>query len=195
MRSLKIAAGIAGLGLLLSAGACDETDTAAGRDDTIRQSSYEQLQSNQPAESMSYSPTRATKNFWIKTWNQPGKLSYVYLQNSDGALIGYYVLKGLPVSYCVSLVPPTVPTWNSSGSGLLVQQPSVDGTYSSGQDCSTKYGEDATTGAYIEFTVGNGQNVLLYDQPLPRQDVQPLGQTTIAQAQALPQPPAGDGTK
>lgn len=33
---------------------------------------------------MKYSPTRETINKWIETWDKPGKLSYVYLQNANG---------------------------------------------------------------------------------------------------------------
>src|SRR3546814_18270023 len=55
-----------------------------------------------------YSPTRETKNFWIDTWmKKPGKKSYVYIQNANGQY-GYYILKGLPVTYCVGLLPPEV---------------------------------------------------------------------------------------
>jgi hypothetical protein len=43
----------------------------------------------------------------------------------------------------------------------------VDGVYYSGGECNTYYGKDATTGSFIEYTVGLGINVLLYNQPLP----------------------------
>lgn len=38
---------------------------------------------------------------------------------------------------------------------------------------------DATTGAYIEYTIGEGQSVFLYDQPLDIDDAQPLGYTVV----------------
>lgn len=165
--------------------ACEgEPSTGQQAEDKSRQSNYDKLVKQQPAASMDYSPTRATKNFWIETWNEPGKLSYVYLQNANGDLLGYYVMEGLPVSYCVSLIPPyqviKPEITGDNNVPLAVPGPSIDGTYSSAANCTTYYGKDATTGAYLEYTAGLGINVLLYDQPLPRQDVQPLGPTEIA---------------
>ncbi|GAA3742456.1 hypothetical protein HDA32_003282 [Spinactinospora alkalitolerans] len=143
-----------------------------------QQSGYDQLVAGQPAESMDYSPTRETINFWIETWSEPNKLSYVYLQNADGEMIGYYVLKGLPVSYCAMLTP-NYEILDPTQGGVSVPAPGMDGAYYSGQQCDSYYGQDATTGAYIEYTAGMGINVLLYDKPLPRQDAQPLGPTSV----------------
>lgn len=132
---------------------------------------------------MDYSPTRETINFWVDTWDEPGKLSYVYLQSATGDLLGYYILKGLPVSYCAALTPTydlLDVKGDDMGPALQVPSPGVDGAYYSGGQCSSYYGQDATTGAYVEYTAGLGINVLLYDAPLPRQDVEPLGPSTVA---------------
>lgn len=181
-RFVKIAgAAVSALALALGATACEdgETDTAT-KERTIRNGGYDTLAGKQPAKTMQYSPTRETINFWVDTWNKPGKLSYVYLQNSEGKLIGYYVLKGLPVSYC-SANTPNYEIWEDpdENGALLLPAPGLDGTYeASGAACTTYYGQDATTGAYIEYTVGLGINVLLYDQPLPQHNnVPPLGPT------------------
>lgn len=175
----------------LGASSCDDTSSRS-KEAAARNGSYDALVANQPAHSMNYSPTRETINFWIDTWNQPGKLAYVYLQSGSGDLVGYFVLRGLPVSYCAGLTPPEQIRENSYGM-ISLPAPSVDGVYYSGGQCDSFFGEDATTGAYIEYTVGQSQNVLLYDQPLPRQDVQPLGPTTVEAAEQLPQPAAGAG--
>lgn len=187
MRSLnnKVAAvlGILGIVILLSAGSCEDTTPTNKAESDIRRGSYAQLAKAQPAHRMTYSPSRETINFWIDTWNEPDKLSYVYLIASNGQLIGYYVFKGLPVSYCAALTP----TWDYEGTpedgsdvkNQRVPAPGIDGVYYSGGQCLAYYGKDATTGAYIEYTVGAGISALLYDQPLPRQDVEPLGFTTI----------------
>lgn len=140
---------------------------------------YDGLVARQPAKSMSYSPTRETKNFWVDTWDEPGKLAYVYLQNGDGKLLGYFVLEGPPVDKCTSLVPPYEVVSNQNGGMAVVPRVSVDGTWSSGGNCSTQYGKDATTGAYIEYGVGFGINPLLFDQPLPNTNVAPMGPTNI----------------
>ena len=157
--------------------ACMSRGSSAQKKETqSTQQTYNKLVAQQPAATMNYSPTRATINEWIKTWDKPNKLAYVYLQASNGQLVGYYVFKGLPVSYCAALTPTeSVDKVNN----LLVKNPSVDGVYYSGGECNTYYGFDATNGAYIEYTAGEGISALVYDRPLARQDVQPLGFTDL----------------
>lgn len=186
-------AALAATALLVSG--CTESETKpTGQDNEnkSRQSNFERLVANQPALGMDYSPTRDTKNFWIKTWGEKGKVSYVYLL-SNGEPWAFAVLKRLPTSYCVSLVKPTEPREFDFGTdaGGVVNDPapSIDGTYGSGANCSTMYGEDATTGAYVEWTVGADTTMLLRDQPLPLNmyaDALPLGDTDAAEAQKVP---------
>lgn len=174
------------VGLATTAGACDETENKTrAKESASRNSNYDRLVANQPAHTGDYSPTRETKNFWIDTWmKKPGKLSYVYIQNAKGEY-GYYILKGLPVSYCVSLLPPEIKQGLDLGTDsgeTMVQGPSMDGTYSSSSNCNTMYGKDAESGAYVEFTVGTNQSYFLYDQPmdLPQYEgATPLGNAKI----------------
>lgn len=159
---------------VFSLSACEMQDNTASNGQKTEtktvQNNYDRLVQQQPAHTMDYSPTRATKNFWIDTWGQKGKTSYVYLMNTEGKVIGYYVLDGLPVNYCTSLVVPyQIEDYRNSdgyGNAFTVPAPSVDGTFSSGGACDTFYGKDANTGAYIQYTAGMGINPLLYDQPL-----------------------------
>lgn len=146
-----------------------------------QQKNYERLSELEPAKDMQHPVTRKTVNFWIDTWDEPGKLAYVYLQSASGDLLGYYILEGLPVSYCVSLTPNyRIENEHHTGPGVVTPAPAMDGVYYAGSgSCDTYYGKDASTGAYIEYTAGLGINVLLYDQPLPRQDVEALGFTTV----------------
>lgn len=185
MRMNKKVAVIAALASVFALSACEEVpDDATEREDKSRSKTYESLVDAQPAGTMRFSPTRATKNFWIETWDEPGKLSYVYLLNGNGEPFGYYILEGLPVTYCVGLIPPYKlldPTGDGVTANLVVPGPSVDGTYSSGSNCSTYYGKDAVTGAYIEYTAGLGINPFVYDQPAQQfADAQPLGDATLA---------------
>lgn len=188
--------------------ACDTTpqNSTAQNEAAIRNGGYDILAKQQPAATMPFSPTRETINGWVKTWGVPGKVSYVYLQNGDGKMIGYFVLKGLPVSYC-SANTPNYEIWHDSTSNgntsLLLPAPGLDGTYeASGAACNTFYGFDAGTGAYVEYTAGLGINVLLYDQPLPQSgSIPPLGPTTADKAPSepvpagpnVPAPPAAPG--
>jgi hypothetical protein len=154
----------------------------SNNDSHTRDNSYTSLLQSQPAHSMDYSPTRDTINFWIDTWNHPGKLSYVYLQNASGKIIGYYVFKGLPVTSCAALTP-TWKFYDGPGDSVFDEKaPSVDGVYYSGGQCTEYYGKDATSGSFVDYTVGLGINVLLYDQPLPPQqvgDAPHLGPTSV----------------
>jgi hypothetical protein len=185
---LSVVAALAAIAFF-TGGGCGGSDSGQHRESGTQQSNYNRLVGQQPAHTMDYSPTRDTINFWIDTWGKkPGKPSYVYLQAQDGKLLGYYVLKGLPVSYCASITPTYTFTHRDLGDAhgdVQVPAPSIDAVYYSGGGglCSTYYGRDLTTNSYLEYTVGQGQNVLLYERPLPRQDVQPLGPTTIKDAQ------------
>lgn len=167
--------------LALSAGSCS-TESGQEAEAATQQGGYDYLTREQPAQSMTYSPTRAGINFWMETWNEPGKLSYVYLLASNGQLIGYFIFEGLPVSYCAALTPTyrweDIPG-DGSDARQTVPAPSMDGVYYSGGQCAAYYGRDAVSGSYIEYTVGDGISALVYEQPLPRQDVEPLGVATV----------------
>lgn len=119
----------------------------------------------EPAKEMTNPKTRETINFFTETWNEPGQLAYIYLQNSEGKMIGYYVLDGPPVSMCTSLTPNYRIDSGTSGK-VVTPAPGTDGVYRGSEDCSRYYGKDASTGAYIEFTTGMGINMLLYTEPL-----------------------------
>jgi len=181
-----VAVALAAVGIVgLSACEGDGDKSSRGKEKKAAGSNYDRLVANQPAHTGTYSPTRDTKNFWIDTWmKKPGKKSYVYIQNANGEY-GYFIFKGLPVSYCVSLLPPEVKARGDLGQydgDMVVQGPSMDGTYSSSSNCNTMYGVDAETGAYVEFSIGMNQSYFLYDQPLdlPQyKSAKPLGPSTI----------------
>lgn len=178
-----IVAVLAVIGLVFIAGCEGDQGGAAEKERDLRDGAFEKLQSQQPARGMDFSPTRENINFWADTWEQPGKLSYVYLMASNGQLVGYYIFEGLPISYCASLFPNydfvDSPDDGDYDWDFQVPAPSVDGVYYSGGQCSQYFGKDATTGSYLEFSAGNGINFLVYEEPLPRQDVEPLGFTEV----------------
>jgi hypothetical protein len=178
---------VAVLGSMASTCGGEDSPTPSRQKETDKvQSNYDKLVANQPAHSGPYSPTRATKNFWIDTWmHDPNKLAYVFIQNAQGDY-GYYVFKGLPVTYCVSLLPPEqyhrYDMGEDGSAGLLLKAPSMDGSYSSNTNCNSYYGKDAVTGAFIEFSVGANQSYQLFDRPvnLPQyKSAKPMGPATI----------------
>lgn len=178
--------------IFFSASSCDgstASDTSGqSNENKVRQSNYDRLVTEQPAHTMNYSPTRATKNFWIDTWGKKGKLAYVYLLNSEGKPFGYYITVGLPVNYCTSLIPPyQIKDYTYSngsyggGNAFAVPGPSIDGTYSSSSNCDEFYGKDASSGAFVEYHAGFGINPFIYDQPQQQfAAAQPLGDATVA---------------
>lgn len=166
------------LGLLFVTG-CTSQPTAQRTESENKQTDYELQVKNQPAEDMNgWSPTRQTANGWVKTWREPGKLAYVYLIASNGQMVGYYVFEGPPNNKCIALTP----TWTYEeykGSNFQVPAPSVDGAYYSSNQCQDYYGFDAVSGAYMEYTIGAGISHLFSSEPMPRQDVEPLGVATV----------------
>ncbi|MDN5819692.1 MAG: hypothetical protein L0H36_01065 [bacterium] len=174
---------IAILLMLFALSGCDSDDDSTEQSREVLKSGNEKVYKNQPPESLEYSYSRENVNFWVETWGKtPGKSAYVYLMNNQGEPFGYFVTDGPPVSYCAMLnTPYDIKKYN--GTQVVVPLPGTDGVYYTGEgSCNTYYGRDATTGSYIEFTVGNGINYLLYDQPMDfhgAADPTPLGQTVI----------------
>lgn len=162
MRKLMLMTVVTAIAVLLAA--CSEETSESSEVDT-RQGNYDKLVDMEPALEVTNPKTRETVNFFTETWNEEGQLAYVYLQNSEGKMIGYYALDGPPVSMCTALTPPDRVDGNSS-SRVVRQAPGIDGVYRSSEDCSRYFGKDASTGSYVEFTVGMGINMLLYTEPL-----------------------------
>src|SRR5699024_4105617 len=146
--------------LLIMLVACGVEESAEKSEKGVQDSNYEKLVKMEPAKEVTNPKTRETVNFFTETWNEEGQLAYVYLQNSDGKMIGYYVLDGPPVSMCTALTPPDRTERKGSDGITTRQAPGIDGVYRSDEDCSRYYGKDASTGAYVEFTTGMGINML-----------------------------------
>jgi hypothetical protein len=172
------------LGLALTS--CTE-DSSQDKENKAKQDTYDHLVAQQPAGRMEYSPTREAINQWIKTWGKRGKLSYVYIQNAKGEY-GYFIMKGLPVPRCKMLTPTERVESYSNGVAVL-SQPGMDGTYTTGSTCNAYYGFDATTGAYMEFTVGTNQSFFLFDKPMTMPEyasAKQLGPTSVKDVEKQP---------
>lgn len=165
--------------LLLVLGACG-SPTEQDRDAARSRNNVERLIAGQPVEAGSYSPTREQIANWTRVWqSRPGVLAYTYLF-VNGQPIGYYVLKGPPVSYAASA---TQSYHLECGSSNCVQMPNPgqDGAfYNQGSGQFQYYGTDATTNRELEFG-GPTMAFLLSDKPL-RINVPPLGDTVAPAA-------------
>lgn len=174
-----VVACMAALTLGVGLTACED-DSSRGKETKAKEKNYDKLVANQPAGKMEYSPTREAINQWVKTWGKRGKLSYVYIQNAKGEY-GYFIMKGLPTARC-EMLTPTEKVDSSTNGKVVVSLPGMDGVYSSGSMCNAYYGFDATTGAYIEFTVGTNQSFFLFDKPMTMPEyasAQQLGPTSV----------------
>ncbi len=164
--------------------ACDGQPTPQSEELDRQQQGYTDLTKAQPIEKMKYSPTRNSINKWIKTWDQPGKLSFMYLMTANGDYLGYYVLEGLPVSYCTVGSPPY--TWvdrpgDGSNTKHEVEAPAMDGVYYSGFECNRYYGFEAETGKFLDWVRSDGQIQFVTDSPEKGINTGPLlgGTTTV----------------
>lgn len=163
--------------------ACEPPKEAADKEQQKQSQNYEGLAINQPAEDMAYSPTRETARKWAKTWEERSKLSYVYVFAANGQEMGYYIFKGLPVSYCASLTPPDkvdrVPISGSVDPAVVRDAPAMDGVYYGNCNYQQLYGYDAVSGTYYEFTGGGSFNYFLSDQPMTKfKTMEPAGDAT-----------------
>lgn len=172
--------------LVFSAAACESTapDKEASKKEQEKQGQvYEDLTNTQPARGMSHSPTRDTLNQWAETWEEQGKLSYVYVFAANGQEMGYFIFKGLPVSYCASLTPPDkvekVETYGSPDPAVVRAAPSLDGAYNGNCNYQQLFGFDAVSHTYYEFTGGGSFNYFLADQPMSQfETMKPAGDAT-----------------
>jgi hypothetical protein len=171
--------------------ACSETNDETARSESKKQTeNYAQVVNDQPARGMSHSPTRDALNRWAETWEESGKLAYIYLFDAQGDLLGYYIFDGLPVSYCASLTPTEkiVDTEEELNEGASVDAavttaPAIDGVYYSAANCQQMFGFDAVSGAYLEFTGGGSFNYLLSDSPMTTFKGKNLGDAKIGEVE------------
>lgn len=174
--------------LVVFLAACEPTQSsqdATHREQDKQNQTYEDLTTTQPAEGMAYSPTRDSLNKWAKAWEEEGKLSYVYVFAANGQEMGYYIFKGLPVSYCASLTPPdkiesTRNITSSAGPDVVTREaPALDGVYYGNCNYQQLFGFDAVSGTYYEFTGGGSFNYFLSDQPMTQfESMKPAGDAT-----------------
>jgi len=105
---------------------------------------------------------RETVAAWFKNWDQPGKISYLYIFTQQGC-IGYFVINGKPVSNRSYLTPEY--TYESRGYVYTNprQAPALDGTF--GEDNAGIRFKTAS-GVWMEFG-GTNFSYIYADRPIP----------------------------
>jgi hypothetical protein len=125
------------------------------------------LLKNQPVPKINESTERANLIRRLNTFNDPNKVSYIYLVNY-GKVMAFYTIKG-KVSSVNSMLTTTEQVvnkdgnqceWgNSSGDCYVVSSPDIDGSYGSNGEAIFFF---TTDGTYVEW---HG-DYMLADQPL-----------------------------
>ena len=140
--------------------------TSSNVGDVIKQSSemiaenQKKLETGQPAPIIEYSLERENLIKRTKIFNDPNKVSYIYLLSDFGTIISFHVLKGKVSNLSSYLVPDdTVVRHSMNNWAVTVQAPDIDGSYGTNGDGIFFFD---TAGTYIEW---NG-NYLLCDKPL-----------------------------
>jgi hypothetical protein len=153
------------LGFAGASSSCGVVDEPTLRD-TLKESSQKIAQNQQvldklqPAPTINYSNERANLIKRATTFNEPNKVSYIYLFTKAGTVAGFYPVKGKVSSISSYLVPDEQIVKDPYTRALLtVQAPDIDGSYGTNGGGIFFY---TTDNIYVEW---NG-DYLLCDQPL-----------------------------
>lgn len=122
--------------------------------------SQRNLLKKQPPVILDWSLERDNLNRRVQLWNDPNKLSYIYLFNRDN-IVGFFPIKGK-----VSSVNSQITNTNYNYGGTTVDSPSTDGSYGTNGDAVFFFLVDGT---YMEW---NG-TYLLVDKPI-KLNVEPM---------------------
>ena len=129
----------------------DANENSYGREQLMTEASQSNFNKNQPPKALDWSLERDNLNKRNARWNDPNKISYIYLLSDTGIIISYFPIKGK-----VSSVNSKLTTnqqvihagyYRDSGMGV-VESPSMDGSYGSNGDAVFFF---LTDGTYMEW--------------------------------------------
>jgi hypothetical protein len=135
-----------------------EMETAQEKEYRLNREQLGTFQSIQPIPVITYSNTRAAVIKRIERWNDPNKVSYIYLVDY-GRVMAFYTVKGSVESKRSYLSPTMKPLPGYNGTYPVVDAPDVDGTYGDNANSIFFFNSDDV---YVEW----GGNYLWVDQPL-----------------------------
>lgn len=153
---------------MLGTSACGSMDipTPADKQQTKQ---LEKLQNDfitrQPIPEVEFSVERQNVIDRIKRWNDPNKVSYIYLISENGIILAYFPIKGKVTALNTYATPdlqivddPYARSYEGS-QGQVVDAPDELGTYGENNDGVFFF---LTDGTYVEWT----GHYLLADQPI-----------------------------
>ena len=146
--------------LILAGLGCDVSGTRSTMNKQYSDVSQQaaKFQETQPAPVIEFSNTRQAVIDRVKRWNDPNKISYIYLV-SFGRVMAFYTVKGSVESKRSYLFPVTVPYDPGYYDGAVVDNPDIDGTYGDNMDSIFFF---TTDDVYVEW---HG-DYMWVDQPL-----------------------------
>lgn len=147
-------------------------NNAVGKEQMFTEKSQSNFNASQPPTMLTWSLERENLNKRNQRWNDPNKISYIYLFEY-GRLVGYYPMKGKVSSVNSKLTSNEqvviADSHNGNGGSYaqgVVESPSMDGSYGSNGDAIFFF---LTDGTYMEW---NG-HYLLFDKPM-KVNVEPM---------------------
>ncbi len=152
------------MAVLLFAGCRENTHSTAQMEQSLTEENQKVLLKNQPPVKLKWSLERENLNNRANLWNDPAKVSYIYLV-SFGKVMAFYPLKGKVSSVNSQVTNPSQLSdrWITEGvdrriSGVL-PSPAEDGSYGTNGDAVFFF---TTGGTYVEWR----GDYMLCDKPL-----------------------------
>ena len=142
--------------VLLATGCAQNSPMSKEYSNTREQTT--KFQQTQPIPKLDFSNTRDAVIRRINRWNDPNKISYIYLV-SFGRVMAFYTVKGSVESKRSYLSPITEPFNPNYSESSVVDTPDVDGTYGDNADSVFFF---TTDDVYVEWK----GDYMWVDQPL-----------------------------
>lgn len=152
-----------GVGAVVADNVTDIATNSYGNEVVRTEQSQIHFNQIQPAEKLDWSLEREQLNERLKLWNDPNKISYIYLMSDTGTMVGYFPIKGKVSSVNSKLTNTSQLIYNDYSTSDVVngvvESPDMDGSYGSNGDAVFFF---LTDGTYMEW---NGK-FLLCDNPI-----------------------------
>jgi hypothetical protein len=138
---------------------CDESNKTAVEEQRKTEENQSRLLKVQPPPSLDWSLERENIIKRTKLWNEPNKVSYIYLV-SFGKVMAFYPIKGKVSSVNSQITNPEQIAYRRNRESLVtLPSPSEDGSYGTNGDAVFFF---TTDGTYVEWA----GDYMLCDKPL-----------------------------